>query len=730
MRNRIRSLLAPQPTENGSVCLAMLADFYGVRVNLLEAAQLCGVTSDGCTMEQIAQGAEALGFEAEMREADPGSLKKEKRPCIVSFDGTYAVLSGFAGNRAVLYTPERGRVTPSLSELAGSWGDKALFLTLRNADAEKKKPRKPLWFAFSLILKQNLGQTILYALILVGMSFLLLEVSHLAGTVTDRVYSGSYHLWGGLAQADTSSLDTPDMRGILGLIGLAATIAALLLLEIWIVPVFGRFSARIATQCRKSFLWPALNLPIDLYQIRSEGYFMSSAGQTVGLGYFLSKQMVEVIVRPVLAVCFLCIMAATSPLCALIVLVSVAFLLLASLMSASKSNSTGQAAFSKQSRESGFLLEGLKAIRSIRNSGSEFMFFRKYVDLNRQSAIALGKNKRIRRTFEDLPAAISNITKLALILTGAMNVFAGKLTFGDLIVVHGIYCIVADYIRAAVHSGQSILSIKYQLENLEDIDSAAETGETAEGEHREREPLQKLRGNIRLEHVTFGYSRRAGPVLKDISMDIPSRGRVAIVGASGCGKTTLKKLICGRVEPWKGEILYDGRPAGEVPKEVLANSIAAVDQQIILFEDSVMNNIKMWDSTEIDADAVLAAWDAEIHDDIILRENGYNARISEDGGNFSGGERQRIEIARALAMNPSILVLDEATSALDTILEKRIAEHMRKRGVTTIIVAHRLSTIRSCDCIYVMDQGRIAARGTHDELMQTCELYRTLVTVE
>ena len=363
-----------------------------------------------------------------------------------------------------------------------------------------------------------------------------------------------------------------------------------------------------------------------------------------------------------------------------------------------------------------------------------------HVRLNRESAKTLRKYNEVKKIFADLPMSIDNFDKLLLILIGIFNVFRGSMTFGQLVYVHGIYCIVSGYIRSTVHSAQDILSLRYQLENMKEICEEAEqygtSGEESSGsrassetETDSEEEFRKLDGHICLSHVCFGYSRRAGEVIKDVSIDIPAGSSVAFVGASGCGKTTLKKLICGRYQPWEGEIFYDGHPAGEVPKQVLSGSIASVDQQIILFEDTIMNNIKMWDPTQYDFDAVLAARDAEIHNDIIRRERGYKALLSENGNNLSGGQRQRIEIARALSMDPSVLVLDEATSALDTIVEKRIVDHVRGRGITTIIVAHRLSTIRNCDCIYVFDAGRIIGQGTHDELMRSCELYQRLVTV-
>lgn len=729
MPTKIRTRLAPQPSEYGSVCLAMLLNRYGTHVTLLEAARLCAVTKDGCTMEQIAEGAAALGFRADIVNADVGSLQKENTPCIVIADGKYVLLSGFKASKVIMYTPDRGRVTVEVPAFEESYGGRALFLTPeKKASAGRAQP-SPLAFAFSLITKKNLRQTLLYALLLVGTSVLLLWITEFAGRITDLVFSGKVTL-------GTDASDLPMFWK------LVLVLILLLILEVWIPQVFARFSASVSTRCRRSFMWSALNLPIDLYQIRSDGYFMESASHTLGLGFFLSKRMVEVIIRPLFAVYYLFFMARSSVPCCLVALCSVAVMAAATLISAEYENKTGRLVFSVQSRESGFLLEGLKAIRSIRNSGSEYVFFREFVRLNRESAKARKPYERAQKVFQGLPASISNITRLALILVGAWGVYQGTLSFGELIFVHGLYCVVADYIRSAVLSGQMILSTKYRLDNLGELcTEAAENEKTASTETKcedgpgsqtpaPREEYAKLRGHIHLEHVSFGYTRQAGAVLNDISMDIPAGSSVAIVGASGCGKTTLKKLICGRHEPWSGEILYDGVTGRQVPPAVLSNSIASVDQQIVLFGDTVMNNIKMWDSTQLDADAILAAKDAEIHEEVILREGGYHSQLSEDGDNYSGGQRQRMEIARALSMDPSILVMDEATSALDTIVEKRIVDHVRERGITTIVVAHRLSTIRNCDCIYVMDCGRFVNQGTHDQLMDTCELYRRLVTVE
>ena len=233
---------------------------------------------------------------------------------------------------------------------------------------------------------------------------------------------------------------------------------------------------------------------------------------------------------------------------------------------------------------------------------------------------------------------------------------------------------------------------------------------------------------MELRNVTFGYSRLGDPLIEDFSMSMKTGSRVAFVGASGCGKSTLSKLISGMYKPWSGEILFDGKPIDEIDRSVFRGSLAVVDQDIILFEDSISDNIKMWDETIEDFEVIMAARDAQIHDDIIQRKDGYHGKLTEGGKDLSGGQRQRLEIARVLAQDPSIIIMDEATSALDAKTEYELVKAVKDRGITCIVIAHRLSTIRDCDEIIVMDHGEVIERGTHEELYAKGGYYTELIS--
>jgi len=309
----------------------------------------------------------------------------------------------------------------------------------------------------------------------------------------------------------------------------------------------------------------------------------------------------------------------------------------------------------------------------------------------------------------------------------AMN---GNFTLGMITTFQGLLSAFMGPATTLIGAGQTIQEMRTDMERVEDVMEYPDDPAVTYGADSAEEDFSKLKGEVELRHVTFGYSRLGEPVVKDFSMHLKPGCRIAVVGASGCGKSTVSKLVTGLYRPWEGEILFDGKPITQIPRNVFTGSVAMVDQDIVLFEDTIANNIRMWDESIADFEVILAARDAQIHDDILQRPGGYHGKLIENGRDLSGGQRQRLEIARVLAQDPSVIILDEATSALDAKTEYELVKAVKDRGISCIVVAHRLSTIRDCDEIIVLEKGEIIERGTHDELYAKGVAYAELVTSE
>ena len=315
-----------------------------------------------------------------------------------------------------------------------------------------------------------------------------------------------------------------------------------------------------------------------------------------------------------------------------------------------------------------------------------------------------------------------------MLVLGIWLCMRGEFTLG---MVTAFQSFLASFISPAmtmVTAGQTLQEMRTQMERVEDVMEYPEDPYFSDAPVSEDKNYDKLSGAVELRNVTFGYSKLDPPLIENFSLNLKPGGRVALVGASGCGKSTISKLISGLYQPWSGEILFDGKPISEIDRAVFTGSVAVVDQDIILFNDTIANNIKMWDDSIEDFEVILAARDAQIHDDIMARPGGYQGKITEGGRDLSGGQRQRLEIARVLAQDPHIVIMDEATSALDARTEYEVTNAVKERGITCIIIAHRLSTIRDCDEIIVLDHGKVVERGTHEELFKKGGYYTELIT--
>jgi len=393
-----------------------------------------------------------------------------------------------------------------------------------------------------------------------------------------------------------------------------------------------------------------------------------------------------------------------------------------------------QRMISEQSKFAGVSMGGVQIIETLKATGSEADFFARWAGYLTRQLNTVEEIGVVSRLLTAVPPALLALNTALLLGIGGLRIIDGRLSVGMLLAFQALMLAFLTPVNRMVGLGGTLQEVGGGLVRLDDVLHArldpGVTPPVVDATRAAEQAPARLSGAIELHEVTFGYSPLEPPLVANFSMRLTPGSRVALVGKSGSGKSTVARLVTGLFQPWDGDVLFDGRPRASYPRDVLTNSIAVVDQDIFLFEGTVRDNLALWDSTVQERDIVEAGHDACIHDDVSARVGGYASRVEERGANFSGGQRQRLEIARALVSRPPIIVLDEATSALDPATEKKIDDSLRRRGCTCLIVAHRLSTIRDCDEIIVMDRGRTVQRGKHEDLKDVPGLYRELITAE
>jgi len=374
----------------------------------------------------------------------------------------------------------------------------------------------------------------------------------------------------------------------------------------------------------------------------------------------------------------------------------------------------------------GVTTTGINNIDSIKGASAESVYYQMWADSfsRMQNATTSCSSKSIR--YESFPLFLDSFIRVIVLAIGTYYVMDGLLTVGMLMTFQGFMSSSLKPMSHIVSGVQYFSEVKAQAERMDEV--LSEECDVPEAlEALPKDGIRKLRGNIELRNVTFGYDRSQPPLIENFNMVLPAGKSVAFVGPSGCGKSTIAKLVSGLYKPWSGEILFDGKPQDEINRDVFANSVSIVDQNIVLFDGSISENVKLWDESIEDFAMILACHNAQIHEEIVVREGNYNGKVESGGKNFSGGQRQRIEIATAFVKEPSIMIMDEGTSALDTVTEEIVMRNMREMGCSQILIAHRLSTIRDCDEIIVMRAGQIVERGTHTELMNSGGFYCQLI---
>ncbi len=499
-------------------------------------------------------------------------------------------------------------------------------------------------------------------------------------------------------------------------------------LVMWLLlnPLRKREFAKLGINASSRYVISLLKLPMDAIDRFSAGELAArySGIKKIGTTMDHLSFALVLVVRPVL--CAWLLMMYSWKL-GLVVILSMLSLLAVMRLTAKSIKKKARGSEVTDARLQGVTTTGIKNIETIKSMGGERIFFSKW-----EEAYVNALNARVRTasgamTTGSLPLLVLNFCNALILCLGAWYILQGELTPGMLLASQALAVSINFPINSFISATQELFRSHAAMERLEEVEEATRGRELVIPDPESLPDSNKLTGEVELRNVTFGYDRSQPPVLRNFSLTIHPGERVAFVGFSGCGKSTIAKLISGLYEPWEGEVLLDGIPVQQVNRAVKNNSLSVVNQDITLFEGTIADNIKMWDSSIEDFSMVMAANDAQIHQDIANRPGAYQSLLSENGKNFSGGQRQRIEIATALAKDPTILIMDEGTSALDPKTEDLVMQHVGHLGITTILIAHRLSTIRDCDCIYVMERGQVLQKGTHEELLQQEGLYKELM---
>ena len=722
-RRRLRTPIVPQfeAAECGAASLGVILAHFGRWVPLEELRDACGVSRDGSNAAGIVRAGERYGLRIRGRRKEVESLDEVELPAILFWEfNHFLVLEGMSEDRFYLNDPANGRRTVSHETFSEAFT--GIVLTAEQTESFRPGGERPnIWRALCPWLHEARS-----ALAYVTLAGLLLAIPALAlpillSVFVDDVLIGGQRDWGGWIVA-------------------AMLLAGLTVyLLTWLQQVMLRkIAIRLAVTHAQRLLWRLFRLPTQYFAHRFAGDLASRLSLVDQIAASAAQQFVGVVVELIMSGLLFVLLVVFDPLIGLVVLaIAVSNMLVARVLSQRRLDQNRQLR-REQALLFGIETAGLRQIDSLRATAAENDFFARWSGYQARELSARQRFVELGHVNAALPRLFLLMGGMTVLGLGGWRVIEGNLTIGELIAVYVLAGNFLAPIGRFVQFADSFQLLEADLQRVSDILNAEEDPAltAAESSQQERQSgavaslngRLGLAGRLELRDIRFGYRRNAAPLIDGLSLTIEPGQRIAIVGPTGSGKSTLLRLVNGDYALWSGEILFDGVLMREIPRAVLTTYLATVDQQIALFDGTIRDNLTMWNAAIAEADMITAARDAMIHEDIVGRHGGYDAHVQEGGRNFSGGQRQRLEIARALVTRPSLLFLDEATSTLDAATEQRIDDALRRRGCSCLIVAHRLSTIRDCDQIIVLDQGREVQRGVHEELIADSDgIYAQLV---
>lgn len=705
-----------EAVECGAACLAMLAAYYGKWIPLEIVRRDCGVSRDGVKSSNIEKVARNYGFEANgWHYNDSKSLKENAEfPCIIHWNfNHFVVLNGFTKKYALINDPARGTLKIPIQEFDKSFT--GVCITIK--PGENFKPEGKPKSIFSFVKKRLKGASA--AIIFMAMVSIIVSLFEAINPMMSKIFMDKI-------------LSANNKEWLYPFIAILTCLGILQLSAMFVRSVTSlKINAKLSVIGNVSYMWKILRLPMEFFSQRRIGEIQMRQAANASIAETLVNTFAPLLINSFMMIFYIAMMFKYSVLLSCIGLLSILLNALLSFIISKKRLNTIRVRMMNMGKFHSSTIAGIKMIDTIKANGAENGFFQRWAGYQAAANTSMETMTKLQANLGRFPEFLMSINNLVITSIGVFLTIHNEFTLGMIMTFNGLMTALMAPARTIIEAGQTLQEMRSDMERIEDVmEYPVDVNCRLNNIDNNEIEYTKLSGNVELKNVTFGYSSLEEPLIRNFSMSIKQGGSVALVGATGCGKSTISKLITGLYTQWEGEILFDGKKISEIDRNVFTGSVAVVDQDIVIFEDTIAANIKLWDNSIEDFEMILAAKDAQLHNDIMIRDGGYYCKLADGGRDLSGGQRQRLEIARVLAQDPTIIILDEATSALDAKTEFEVVQAIKNRGVTTIVIAHRLSTIRDCDEIIVIDKGVIAERGTHDELMAKNGIYTHLITNE